>query len=122
MFAKWLDTQENAIWDQLLEALRSPSVQLMHLAKQIEQMLDHEQNNNHGKEIMIRCHVKITGIDAKSIYSQCILPVFNGAYVFKILYIASYIAMRVHNYLMIIAITLFIIHECRIVTKSSSPS
>ena len=69
MFVKWLDTQENASWDQLLEALRSPSVQLMHLAKQIEQMLDDEQNNNHGKEIMIKCHRKITGIDAKSIYS-----------------------------------------------------
>ena len=54
MFAKWLNTQENASWDQLLEALRSPSVELMHLANQIEQMLDDEQNNNHGKEIIIR--------------------------------------------------------------------
>ena len=53
MFAKWLDTQENASWDQVLEALRSPGVQLMHLANKIEQMLDDEQNNNHGKEIMI---------------------------------------------------------------------
>ena len=66
MFAKWLK-QENASWNQLLEALRSPSVELMHLANEIEKMLDDEQNNNHGKEIMIRCHGKITGIDAKSI-------------------------------------------------------
>ena len=39
MFKKWLETQENASWDQLLEALRSPSVQLMTLANQIDQML-----------------------------------------------------------------------------------
>ena len=33
MFKKWLET-ENASWDQLLEALRSPSVQLVYLASQ----------------------------------------------------------------------------------------
>ena len=38
MFKKWLET-ENTSWGQLLEALRSPSVQLMDLANQIEQML-----------------------------------------------------------------------------------
>ena len=54
MFIKWLDTQVIASWDQLLEALRSPSVQLMHLASEIDQMLDNE-NDNHGKEI-IKCH------------------------------------------------------------------
>ena len=80
MFVKWLDTQENASWDQLLEALRSPSVQLMHLANQIEQTLDDEQNNNHGKEIMIRCHGKITGIDAKSI----VVSNAYGAYISQI--------------------------------------
>ena len=58
MFTEWLNTQESASWDQLLEALRSPSVQLIHLANQIEQTLDDEQNNNHGKEIMIRCQEK----------------------------------------------------------------
>lgn len=40
MFAKWLEIEENASWDQLLKALRSPSVQLIHFASQIEQMLD----------------------------------------------------------------------------------
>ena len=39
MFAKWLETPENASWDQLLEALRSPGVQLESLANQIDQML-----------------------------------------------------------------------------------
>ena len=39
MFNKWLETQTNASWDQLLEALRSPSVQLESLANQIDQML-----------------------------------------------------------------------------------
>ena len=39
MFNKWLETQKNASWDQLLEALRSPSVQLDNLAYQIDQML-----------------------------------------------------------------------------------
>ena len=36
MFKRWLET-ENASWNQLLEALRSQSVQLMYLANQIEQ-------------------------------------------------------------------------------------
>ena len=77
MFAKWLK-QENASWDQLLEALRSPSVELMQLANEVEKMLDDEQNDNHGKEIVIRCHGKITGIDARSI------AMFNGGYIFQI--------------------------------------
>ena len=38
MFAKWLDTQENASWDQLLEALRNSGVQLESLANRIGQM------------------------------------------------------------------------------------
>ena len=42
MFAEWLNTQENASWDQLLEALRSPSVELMQLANKVEKMLDDE--------------------------------------------------------------------------------
>ena len=43
-------------------------------------MLDDEQKNNHGKEIMFRCHGKITGIDTKSI------AVSNAydAYIFQI--------------------------------------
>ena len=41
MFSEWLEKQENASWDQLLKALRSPGVQMMELAKQIEiQLLD----------------------------------------------------------------------------------
>ena len=55
MFIKWLDTQVIASWDQLLEALRSPSVHLEHLASKIDQMLGKE-NDNHGKEIIITCH------------------------------------------------------------------
>ena len=38
-------------------------------------MLDDEQNDDHGKEIVIRCHGKITGIDARSI------AVSNGGYI-----------------------------------------
>lgn len=38
MFKKWLKT-ENASWDQLLEALRSPSFQCEYLANQIKQKL-----------------------------------------------------------------------------------
>ena len=88
MFAEWLNTQENASWDQLLEALRSPSVELMQLANKVEKMLEDEQNNYQGKDIMIRCHEKITGIDARSI------AVSNGVYIFQICsysYIATYI-------------------------------
>ena len=46
MFTKWLNIQENASWDQLLEALRSPSIQRIDLASQIEKTLD-DANNNH---------------------------------------------------------------------------
>ena len=46
MFKKWLELQNNANWDQLLKALRSPSVQLMYLASQIERMLIGKYNEN----------------------------------------------------------------------------
>ena len=36
---KWLDTTTDATWDQLITALRSPSIQLDYLASQLEQML-----------------------------------------------------------------------------------
>ena len=51
MFAKWLETEENASWDQLLKALRSPSIQLIHFASQIEQMLD--LRDIPGKEVKL---------------------------------------------------------------------
>ena len=54
MFTTWLQ-QDVASWDQLLEALRSPSVQLEYLANQIEQMLDND-NDNHGKKMIVKCH------------------------------------------------------------------
>jgi len=57
MFITWLQTEQNANWDQLLRALRSPSVQLTTLANEIEQMLQIEQifgdnyaSKKHGKE------------------------------------------------------------------------
>ena len=49
MFAKWLETEENASWDQLLRALWSSSIQLTYLANQIEQILD--PSNTSGKEV-----------------------------------------------------------------------
>ena len=39
MFSEWLEKQENPSWDQLLKALRSPSVKKMDLAKKIETQL-----------------------------------------------------------------------------------
>ena len=36
---KWLDTTTDATWNQLIRALRSPSVQLDYLANQLEQMM-----------------------------------------------------------------------------------
>ena len=36
---KWLDTTSDATWNELIRALRSPSVQLDYLAGQLEQML-----------------------------------------------------------------------------------
>ena len=37
---KWLDTNMNATWNELIEALRSPGIQLNYLAGQIEQMIN----------------------------------------------------------------------------------
>ena len=37
---KWLDTTEDASWNQLIKALRSPSVQLNAFASQLEQMIN----------------------------------------------------------------------------------
>ena len=37
MLKKWLETTTNASWNQLINALRSPSVQLDYLASQLEQ-------------------------------------------------------------------------------------
>ena len=36
---KWLDTTTDATWNELIRALRSPSVQLDYLASQIEQKM-----------------------------------------------------------------------------------
>ena len=58
MFTKWLETQVVTSWDQLLEALKSRSVQLVHLANEIDQMLDNE-NDSYGKEIIVKCHESV---------------------------------------------------------------
>ena len=42
---KWLDTTTDATWNQLIKALRSPSVQLDDLAGELEQMLSTERKN-----------------------------------------------------------------------------
>ena len=39
VFKKWLDTTTDATWNQLIKALRSPSVQMDYFAGQLEQML-----------------------------------------------------------------------------------
>ena len=54
MFIKWLNTKENASWNQLLEALRSPCVQRIDLASQIEKTLD-DAKSNHDEEAMGKC-------------------------------------------------------------------
>ena len=36
---KWLDTATDATWNELIRALRSPSIQLHYFAGQLEQML-----------------------------------------------------------------------------------
>ena len=48
MLKKWLESQEQASWDQLLKALRSRSVQLSTLASRIENMLI-----GNGKELLL---------------------------------------------------------------------
>ena len=39
VFEKWLQATEDATWNMLIKALRSPSVQLDYLAGQLEKML-----------------------------------------------------------------------------------
>ena len=39
---KWLDTTSDATWNELIRALRSPSVQLGYLTGQLEQMMMRE--------------------------------------------------------------------------------
>ena len=42
---EWRETTTDATWNQLIRALRSPSVHLNHLASQLEQMLITERKN-----------------------------------------------------------------------------
>ena len=41
---KWLDRTTDATWNQLIKALKSPSVQMNYFAGQLEQMLITERN------------------------------------------------------------------------------
>jgi len=41
MFSHWLNSAKKATWDKVIAALRSPSVNLPNLAKNIEDDLDH---------------------------------------------------------------------------------
>ena len=45
VFKKWLETITDATWNHLIKALASQSVQLNHLASQLEQMLTIERKN-----------------------------------------------------------------------------
>ena len=56
MLQKWLKKTPDASWNQLLEALRSPDVELNHLANQIEQ------------EFMKKCKTSLT----------CLFTVYTG--------------------------------------------
>jgi len=48
MFTIWLDKQPTATWNQLIEALRQPGIELNGLATEIEQMLlKSNQTGNH---------------------------------------------------------------------------
>ena len=47
MLQKWLDTKPDASWNQLLEALRSPCVQLNSLADQIDHKLKEKSKTNY---------------------------------------------------------------------------
>lgn len=39
MFIKWLETSKKASWNQLIEVMESPGIQLNHLANQIKNTL-----------------------------------------------------------------------------------
>ena len=43
---KWLDTTTDATWNQLIRALKSPSIQLDYLAHKLEQIMIKEKSKN----------------------------------------------------------------------------
>ena len=45
LLKKWLETTTDATWNELIRALRSPSVQLVSFAEQLEQMMITECKN-----------------------------------------------------------------------------
>ena len=55
MLRKWLDTNPDASWSQLLDALRSPCVQLDYLADQIEHKLVMNRNCKNNSNIAYTC-------------------------------------------------------------------
>ena len=48
---KWLNTTEDATWDQLIGALRSPAIQLDYLAGCVEQMIITKCENEIGRTV-----------------------------------------------------------------------
>ena len=61
VLTKWLDTTTDATWNELIRALRSPSVQLDYLAGQLEQMLITEHNNGKTVCILIFSYIMLFG-------------------------------------------------------------
>ena len=55
MLRKWLDTNPDASWSQLLDALRSPCVQLDYLADQIEHKLVMNRNCKNNSNTAYAC-------------------------------------------------------------------
>ncbi|XP_065886043.1 uncharacterized protein [Dysidea avara] len=63
MLQKWLDTKPDASWNQLLEALRSPCVQLNSLADQIDHKLKEKNKSTPAHKDCKQVTVKLTNFD-----------------------------------------------------------
>jgi len=57
MLEKWLHTKRGASWNQLLNSLKSPCVQLTYLADQIEQKLTIKKKSKNCRKISSKLQV-----------------------------------------------------------------
>ena len=80
MFRKWLASQADASWDQLLSALRSRSVQLNALANKIDNMLI-------GSSKCIN-YLKVTFVVIVTVYCYC-----NHMRMYVCIYVHMYLQM-----------------------------
>ena len=80
MFQLWLNKQPTASWNQLIDSLRQPGIDLNHLANEIEQML--LQPKSTGVNVIIHMYIYI-----------CVISIFHvichGELFYDMLYVMT---------------------------------